>query len=95
MLLQVDNAADPQTGVVQLRLSNGIAINYRHTDNEPQAAMIRMVAAGGRACEGAIVVRFAHRWYLQLQSDLPQLLHLTVGLSGCCCFAAALRGASA
>ncbi len=91
MLLQVDNAADPQTGVVQLRLSNGIAINYRHTDNEPQAAMIRMVAAGGRACEGATVVRFAHRWCLQLQCDLPQLLHLTVGLSG----TAVLRGASA
>ena len=49
----MDNAPDPDTGVVRLRLSNGISVNYRHTDNEPQAAMIRMVAAGGRACEGA------------------------------------------
>ena len=27
-------------------------INYCQTDNEPQAAMVRMVAAGGRAMEG-------------------------------------------
>lgn len=27
-------------------------INYSQTDNEPQAAMVRMVAAGGRAMEG-------------------------------------------
>ena len=27
-------------------------INYCQTDNEPQAAMVRMVAAGGRALEG-------------------------------------------
>jgi hypothetical protein len=37
---------------VRLQLSNGIKVNFRRTDNEPQAAMIRMVAAGGRACEG-------------------------------------------
>lgn len=49
---QVDNTPDSATGVVQLQLSNGIKVNYRRTDNEPQAAMIRMVAAGGRACEG-------------------------------------------
>jgi hypothetical protein len=51
--LQVDSTPDPATGVVRLQLSNGIKVNYRRTDNEPQAAMIRMVAAGGRACEGA------------------------------------------
>lgn len=49
---QVDNTPDTATGVVRLQLSNGIKVNYRRTDNEPQAAMIRMVAAGGRACEG-------------------------------------------
>ena len=27
-------------------------VNYCQTDNEPQAAMVRMVAAGGRAMEG-------------------------------------------
>ena len=40
------------TGIVQRRLSNGMKINYSQTDNEPQAAMVRMVAAGGRAMEG-------------------------------------------
>jgi hypothetical protein len=45
--------AHPVTGVVQRQLSNGIRINYRKTDNEPRAAMIRVVAAGGRAMEGA------------------------------------------
>lgn len=39
-------------GIVQRRLSNGMKINYCQTDNEPQAAMVRMVAAGGRALEG-------------------------------------------
>ena len=39
-------------GIVQRRLSNGMKINYCQTDNEPQAAMVRMVAAGGRAMEG-------------------------------------------
>ncbi len=37
---------------MQRRLSNGIRVNYCHTDNEPRAAMVRMVAAGGRALEG-------------------------------------------
>ena len=39
-------------GIVQRRLSNGMKVNYCQTDNEPQAAMVRMVAAGGRAMEG-------------------------------------------
>lgn len=42
---------DPYSGISQRRLSNGIKVNYRHTDNEPRAAMLRLVAAGGRACE--------------------------------------------
>ena len=51
---QVVTAEEPETGVVQLKLSNGVAINFRRSVNEPQAAMIRMVASGGRACEGAL-----------------------------------------
>lgn len=38
---------------MQRRLSNGIKVNYCRTDNEPSAAMLRMVAAGGRALEGS------------------------------------------
>ena len=38
-------------GVVQRRLSNGIRINYWRTDNEPRAALVRMVFPGGRAME--------------------------------------------
>eukprot|EP00873_Tetraselmis_striata_P020838 jgi/Tetstr1/441102/TSEL_029370.t1 len=43
--------ADPTTGVTQRKLSNGIAINYRHTMNEPRSAILRLVASGGRTCE--------------------------------------------
>lgn len=50
---QVLKKEDPETGVVQLKLSNGIAINFRRSLNEPQAAMVRMVASGGRSAEGA------------------------------------------
>uniref|UniRef100_A0A383WE33 Peptidase M16 N-terminal domain-containing protein n=1 Tax=Tetradesmus obliquus TaxID=3088 RepID=A0A383WE33_TETOB len=42
---------DEDTGITQRRLSNGIRINYRHTDNEPKAGLLRIVAAGGRASE--------------------------------------------
>jgi predicted Zn-dependent peptidase len=44
---------DAATGIVQRRLSNGIRVNYRHTDNEPRAAMVRVVASGGRSREGS------------------------------------------
>lgn len=37
---------------MQRRLSNGIRFNYWRTDNEPGAALMRVVAAGGRAGEG-------------------------------------------
>jgi predicted Zn-dependent peptidase len=51
----VDDSArpgpDPSSGVIQRQLSNGIKVNIRHTDNEPKAAMVRVVAAGGRARE--------------------------------------------
>lgn len=43
---------NPAAGVRQLRLSNGIKVNYRRTDNEPSSAMLRLVAMGGRAREG-------------------------------------------
>jgi predicted Zn-dependent peptidase len=49
-------AMDPATGVVRRRLSNGITVNYRKTDNEPMGAMVRVVAAGGRALEERGVV---------------------------------------
>ena len=39
-------------GIVQRRLSNGIRVNYCRTNNEPRAAYVRLVAAGGRALEG-------------------------------------------
>ena len=44
--------ADAATGVLQRRMSNGIKVNFKQSDNEPRAAMLRIVAAGGRACEG-------------------------------------------
>lgn len=47
---------DPDTGVVRRRLSNGITVNYRQTDNEPRGAMVRVVAPGGRALEQRGVV---------------------------------------
>lgn len=50
---QVVTTEDPDTGVVQLKLSNGIGVNFRRSVNEPQSAMFRLIASGGRACEGA------------------------------------------
>lgn len=46
-------ATDAATGITQLRLSNGIKVNYRHTDNEPKGGLFRLVAAGGRSVEGS------------------------------------------
>lgn len=43
--------ADPNFGIVQRRLSNGIRVNYCKTDHEPKAALLRLIAPGGRACE--------------------------------------------
>eukprot|EP00899_Mesostigma_viride_P019537 jgi/Mesvir1/27585/Mv07330-RA.1 len=42
---------DEATGISQLRLSNGIRVNYKKTLNEVQGGMMRMVAAGGRSLE--------------------------------------------
>lgn len=51
--LAASSSGDPAQGVRQLRLSNGVRVNYRVTDNEPRSAMLRLVASGGRAREGA------------------------------------------
>lgn len=53
--------ADPKTGAVQIKLRNGISVNYKHTLNEPCNAMLRVVAPGGRSMEdvksgGAVAV---------------------------------------
>ncbi|CAD7695599.1 unnamed protein product [Ostreobium quekettii] len=42
---------DPATKIYQRRLSNGIRVNYVHTDNEPKSAVMRMVVPGGRFCD--------------------------------------------
>ncbi|KAL6754220.1 peptidase M16 inactive domain-containing protein [Haematococcus lacustris] len=42
---------DPHSGVVQRRLQNGVRVNYKHTDNEPQSALMRLIVPGGRAAE--------------------------------------------
>jgi predicted Zn-dependent peptidase len=42
---------DPILGITQRQLSNGIRVNYAVTANEPKAAMLRVVANGGRAME--------------------------------------------
>lgn len=43
--------SDLHTGVTQRRLANGVRVNYRQTSNEPRAAWLRLVAAGGRILE--------------------------------------------
>lgn len=48
---EAETHPDPITGVVQRRLQNGVRVNYRETQNEPGAAVMRLVAAGGRARE--------------------------------------------
>ncbi|CAM6089817.1 unnamed protein product [Calypogeia fissa] len=52
---------DGATGVVQRRLSNGIRVNYKITQNEAKGGVMRLVVAGGRAREspdasGAVAV---------------------------------------
>lgn len=55
-----NNYEDPSQGILQLKLSNGIRINARRTLNEPKAAMLRMVAAGGPPC---LIARDVHAAY--------------------------------
>ena len=47
--------ADAFSGITQRRLSNGIRVNYRYSDNEPKAAMLRIIANGGRAAENMTI----------------------------------------
>lgn len=42
---------DPFSNITQRRLSNGIRVNYKHSDNEPKACMMRVCVNGGRAAE--------------------------------------------
>lgn len=51
--VQPSRTEDARTGVVQLRLRNGVAVNLKHTMNEPCNAMLRVVAPGGRSAEDA------------------------------------------
>uniref|UniRef100_A0A0D6QV97 Peptidase M16 C-terminal domain-containing protein n=1 Tax=Araucaria cunninghamii TaxID=56994 RepID=A0A0D6QV97_ARACU len=52
---------DKDTGIVQRRLSNGIHINYKASQNEAKGGVMRLVVGGGRAKEtpdtqGAVIV---------------------------------------
>ncbi|KAK9797772.1 hypothetical protein WJX73_010222 [Symbiochloris irregularis] len=38
----------PDTGIVRRRLSNGMTLTYRYTDNEPGSCQMRITAVGGR-----------------------------------------------
>ncbi|XP_010442166.1 PREDICTED: stromal processing peptidase, chloroplastic [Camelina sativa] len=52
---------DKETGITQLRLSNGIPVNYKISTTESRAGVMRLIVGGGRAAEtsdskGAVVV---------------------------------------
>ncbi|XP_010494175.1 PREDICTED: stromal processing peptidase, chloroplastic-like [Camelina sativa] len=52
---------DKETGITQLRLSNGIPVNYKISATESRAGVMRLIVGGGRAAEtsdskGAVVV---------------------------------------
>ncbi|XP_010484907.1 PREDICTED: stromal processing peptidase, chloroplastic [Camelina sativa] len=52
---------DKVTGITQLRLSNGIPVNYKISTTESRAGVMRLIVGGGRAAEtsdskGAVVV---------------------------------------
>ncbi|KAJ6723654.1 STROMAL PROCESSING PEPTIDASE CHLOROPLASTIC-RELATED [Salix koriyanagi] len=52
---------DPETGITQCRLSNGIAVNYKISKSESRGGVMRLIVGGGRAAEsseskGAVVV---------------------------------------
>lgn len=44
---------DKSTGISQLKLSNGIRVNYRKSTNEAKGGVMRLVVPGGRARETA------------------------------------------
>ncbi|KAG2612975.1 stromal processing peptidase, chloroplastic isoform X2 [Panicum virgatum] len=52
---------DTETGIAQRRLSNGISINYKITQNEARVGVMRLIVGGGRATEdseskGSVIV---------------------------------------
>lgn len=52
---------DKETGIIQRRLSNGIGVNYKISQNEAKGGVMRLVVGGGRAKEtldarGAVIV---------------------------------------
>ncbi|KAF0931421.1 hypothetical protein E2562_004549 [Oryza meyeriana var. granulata] len=52
---------DNETGITQHRLSNGISINYKITQNEARVGVMRLIVGGGRATEdseskGSVIV---------------------------------------
>ncbi|CAN6194219.1 unnamed protein product [Urochloa humidicola] len=52
---------DTETGIAQRRLSNGISINYKITENEAKVGVMRLIVGGGRATEdseskGSVIV---------------------------------------
>uniref|UniRef100_A0A0E0AC26 Peptidase M16 N-terminal domain-containing protein n=1 Tax=Oryza glumipatula TaxID=40148 RepID=A0A0E0AC26_9ORYZ len=52
---------DDETGIAQRRLSNGISINYKITQNEARVGVMRLIVGGGRATEdseskGSVIV---------------------------------------
>ncbi|KAJ4702388.1 stromal processing peptidase, chloroplastic-like [Melia azedarach] len=59
--LNITKVHDKETGITQLRLSNGIPINYKISKSEAQGGVMRLIVGGGRAAEssesrGAVVV---------------------------------------
>ncbi|KAL6873468.1 hypothetical protein ACP4OV_013550 [Aristida adscensionis] len=52
---------DSETGITQRRLSNGISVNYKITQNEARVGVMRLIVGGGRATEdseskGSVIV---------------------------------------
>ncbi|KAG5532272.1 hypothetical protein RHGRI_026793 [Rhododendron griersonianum] len=52
---------DMETGIIQQRLSNGIAVNYKVSRSETKGGVMRLIVGGGRAAEmpnskGAVVL---------------------------------------
>ncbi|KAL4310642.1 hypothetical protein GQ457_01G008220 [Hibiscus cannabinus] len=59
--ISVTKLQDKETGITQLRLSNGIPVNYKISKNEARGGVMRLIVGGGRAAEssnskGAVVV---------------------------------------
>ncbi|KAK8512681.1 hypothetical protein V6N12_075249 [Hibiscus sabdariffa] len=59
--ISVTKLQDKETGITQLRLSNGIPVNYKISKNEARGGVMRLIVSGGRAAEssdskGAVVV---------------------------------------